>query len=273
MKTSPFPSCCPPAALKPMASLEIRKIRKSFETEQGRMTVLDGLSFRVRDGEFVSVLGPSGCGKSTLLNILSGLLPYDEGEIYWEGQRVPHLRSRAAYMIQKDLLLPWRRVLENVLLFPEILGIPRSESEPKARTLLMEVGLQGFERHYPHQLSGGMRQRVALARTLIANKDILLLDEPFGALDAITRANLQDLLLHLWHRYRPTILFVTHDIEEALLLSDRILVLSAVPARILEDLAVSLPRPREVTDPAFIQLKAHLLRLLRKSHPHPERGT
>ncbi len=250
-----------------MAHLELKQLTKSFVTEQGVLKVLEDLSFRVEKGEFVTILGPSGCGKSTLLNILSGLLPYDKGEIYWEGHRVPHLQSRTAYMIQKDLLLPWRRVLENVLLFPEILGIPRQQSEPQARKLLAEVGLQGFERHYPHQLSGGMRQRVALARTLIANKDLLLLDEPFGALDAITRANLQALLLQLWQRYRPTILFVTHDIEEALILSDRILVLSPAPAKVLENLPVTIPRPRDVTAPSFIRLKAHLLHLLQKTHP------
>jgi len=250
-----------------MAHLELKQITKTFSTEHGAFRVLDGLSFKVKEGEFVSLLGPSGCGKSTLLNILSGLLPYDSGEIYWDGKRVAHVQRHAAYMIQKDLLLPWRRVLDNVLLFPEILGIPRSQSEPQARQLLTEVGLRGFEHHYPHQLSGGMRQRVALARTLIANKDILLLDEPFGALDAITRANLQDLLLHLWQRYRPTVLFVTHDIEEALLLSDRILVLSAAPAHILEELTIPMPRPRDVTSVDFIRLKAHLLGLLRKGHP------
>ncbi len=164
-----------------------------------------------------------------------------------------------AYMQQKDLLLPWRTVLGNVLLGPEIEHQPRDEARHEAMQLLDQLGLKGFERHYPAQLSGGMRQRAALVRTLLLKKDILLLDEPFGALDAMTRTVMQAILLDIWQQWRQTILLITHDVDEALLFSDRIYVLTARPATVKKEVAVPLPRPRSLTDMAFIQLKSDLL--------------
>ncbi len=242
--------------------LNIRGLSKTFWVEEAPLPVLQNLSLTVERGEFVALLGPSGCGKSTLFNVLMGLVPADEGEIRFQGQPVPHLQRRAAYMIQKDLLLPWRTVLQNTLLYPEILAQDGPEAEQRARQLLSEVGLEGFEQALPHTLSGGMRQRVALARTLMSGLDLLLLDEPFGSLDAITRRLMQKLLLRLWQRYRQTVLLVTHDVEEALLLADRVVVLTARPAQVREIVEVPEPRPRRIEEPSLLKKRRRLLDLL-----------
>ncbi|MDR5695988.1 MAG: ABC transporter ATP-binding protein [Armatimonadota bacterium] len=242
--------------------IAVRNIVKSFPHNGANLRVLDGVTLYAREGEFVTILGPSGCGKSTLFNIIAGLLSPDAGEIWIDGNPVPDGRGHVAYMQQKDLLLPWRTVLENAILGLEVQGIPREEARVRARDLLARVGLQGFERAYPSQLSGGMRQRVALVRTVLTGKEILLLDEPFGALDAMTRMVLQQYILRMWEEFRRTVLFVTHDIEEAVLLSDRIYVLSSRPAHVKEEVAVDLPRPRQVTDPSFVALKGRILALI-----------
>ncbi|MCS7197273.1 MAG: ABC transporter ATP-binding protein [Candidatus Bipolaricaulota bacterium] len=242
--------------------LRIEDLHKSFPHGASSLRVLNGVCLEATCGEFVAILGPSGCGKTTLLNILAGLIEPDSGRLLLDGHQVPDYRSHIAYMQQKDLLLPWRTVLDNAILGLELQGLPRQQAHAQAQALLERFGLGGFERAYPHQLSGGMRQRVALVRTLLLQKPIWLLDEPFGALDAMTRSQLHHYLLQAWHDQKATVLFVTHDVEEALVLADRVVVMTARPGRIKAILDVALPRPRHVTDPQFVALKAELLELL-----------
>ncbi|PON13538.1 ABC transporter [Candidatus Entotheonella serta] len=239
--------------------LRIHNLTKSFRSHTSTLDVLASINLEAAPGEFVSVLGPSGCGKSTLFNLIVGLLQAEAGDIRVDGVPIDRDMGAFAYMQQKDLLLPWRTVLGNVLLGPEIERQPWDEARHEAMQLLDQLGLKGFERHYPAQLSGGMRQRAALVRTLLLKKDILLLDEPFGALDAMTRTVMQAILLDIWQQWRQTILLITHDVDEALLFSDRIYVLTARPATVKKEVAVPLPRPRSLTDMAFIQLKSDLL--------------
>ncbi len=212
--------------------IKIESLTKSFTVNGATIKVLDNISFYVRENEFVTFIGPSGCGKSTILNILAGFVKPGSGTIFLDGKRVQDLSKIAAYMVQKDLLLPWRTVIGNAILGPEIQGEDLKAAREEAKNLLTSFGLQDFLYSYPHELSGGMRQRVALARTLLFKRPLLLLDEPFGALDAMTRFVMQNLLLQVHKKYGKTIILVTHDIDEALLLSDRIFVLSARPARI-----------------------------------------
>ena len=213
-----------------MSKLEVKNLTQTFAQKGDALPVLDNLNLSVDDGQFVAVLGPSGCGKSTLFNIVSGLLTPDTGEIYLNGKRIHGNTGDFAYMQQKDLLLPWRTVLKNVLVGPEIHNEPLDIAAVEAQQRLAQLGLNGFENSYPMQLSGGMRQRVALIRTLLFRKEILLLDEPFGALDAMTRTVMQSILLDIWAADRQTVLLITHDVEEALLLADKIYVLTARPA-------------------------------------------
>ncbi len=243
---------------------QIEDLHKSFPQGATRLKVLEGLYLELAYGEFVALIGPSGCGKTTLLNILAGLVPPDAGTLWLDGQRVPSYQGHMAYMQQKDLLLPWRMVLDNAILGLEIQGIPKRQARTQARALLGRFGLAGFERAYPNQLSGGMRQRVALVRTLLLEKPIWLLDEPFGAIDAMTRSHLHRYLLQAWQEQETTILFVTHDIEEALVLADRVAVMTARPGRIKALFDIKLPRPRRVTDPQFVALKEELLELLQE---------
>lgn len=242
-----------------MRKLEIKNLTQSFVQNGTRLPVLNELTFTVAAGEFVALLGPSGCGKSTLFNIIAGLLEPDSGAVYLNGERVRGNTGMFAYMQQKDLLLQWRTVLKNVLVGPEIEKEPMDIAKTEAMQRLAQLGLSGFEESYPMQLSGGMRQRVALVRTLLFRKETLLLDEPFGALDAMTRTGMQAILLEVWRAGGQTILLITHDIEEALLLADKICVLTARPATLKTEMAVPLPRPRNVTDDAFIELKRTLL--------------
>jgi ABC-type nitrate/sulfonate/bicarbonate transport system ATPase subunit len=244
------------------SKLSLREIRKSFSKDGSSLAVLLDISLFARQGEFISILGPSGCGKSTLFNVVAGLIQRDGGIISIEYREVESGLGHVAYMQQKELLLPWRTILQNVLLGPEITGSVHKETRREAVDLMNRVGLRGFEGNYPDELSIGMRQRAALGRTLLFHKDILLLDEPFGALDAMTRSVMQHILLDLWMDYRKTILLVTHDIEEALLLSDRIYVLTARPATVKGEISVDIPRPRKVTDSSFVDLKGILLDML-----------
>ena len=245
-----------------MRKLEIKNLTQSFAQNGTRLPVLNGLTFTAAEGEFVALLGPSGCGKSTLFNIIAGLLEPDSGEIYVNGERVHGNTGMFAYMQQKDLLLQWRTVLKNVLIGPEIEKEPMDIAKEEAVQRLAQLGLSGFETSYPMQLSGGMRQRVALVRTLLFRKEMLLLDEPFGALDAMTRTVMQSILLNVWRDSGQTILLITHDIEEALLLADKICVFTARPATLKAEIAVPLPRPRNVTDANLIALKRTLLETL-----------
>jgi len=245
-----------------LPKLRLEGIKKSFTRNGTPLEVLKEISLEVEESEFVCMIGPSGCGKSTLFNIISGLTPSDEGQIYLDGHAVKDCQGEIAYMQQKDLLLPWRRVLDNAILGMEIKAIPRDEAKEKARVLFEKFGLKSFEERYPAELSGGMRQRIALIRTVLFEKDVLLLDEPFGALDAMTRSVMHSWLLRVWEEFGKTIFFVTHDIEEAGLLSNRVYVLTSRPMRVKERIDVHIPRPRDPTDPSFVALKGRLYHAL-----------
>jgi NitT/TauT family transport system ATP-binding protein len=224
----------------------------------GVLTVATGLSLDITDGTFVAIVGPSGCGKSTLLNLAAGLLFTPEGTVRVFGETLKGINPHAAYLFQQDALLPWRTVIDNVILGPLMRGVPKAKARQDARHWIERVGLAGFEDRFPHQLSGGMRKRVALAQSWIVNPRILLMDEPFSALDVQTRQIMETELLALWQETRKTVLFVTHDLEEAIALADQVVVLSARPARIKGIYPVDLDRPRDVAEirmiPHFIEL-------------------
>jgi putative hydroxymethylpyrimidine transport system ATP-binding protein len=233
----------------------------------GEVEAIRDVSLSVDEGRFVALLGPSGCGKSTLLNAIAGLVEPDEGEIWLHGEIATERRGRFAYMPQRDALLPWRTVLENATLSAEVAGTSRAEARERARNLLPRFGLDGFGDRYPAALSGGMRQRAAFLRTVLSDRQVMLLDEPFGALDALTRRSMQEWLLDLWNDLGRTILMVTHDVEEALLLADSVAVMTARPGTIKVVETVYLPRPRSadmIADPVLIEQKTGLLAELRE---------
>ena len=246
------------------ASLEVRSLTATYRENGATLTAIANLSLTVASREFVALIGPSGSGKSTLLDIISGLIAQDAGEVRLGGHAFTagELLGRSAYMRQRDLLLPWRTALENAALALEVAGVPRRAALERARMRLPEFGLEGFGDAYPAQLSGGMRQRVAFLRTVLAARPLLLLDEPFGALDALTRAEMQNWLLALWERERRAVLLVTHDVEEAVFLADRVIVLTPRPGTVAHEEPITLPRPRGrmmVTQPAFVGHKAAIL--------------
>lgn len=251
-----------------LVGLRLTDLRKSFPTPDGPLPVLDGITVAVRPGEFVAVIGPSGCGKSTLFDLLTGQQTPDSGSVTLTGARVAEGGTggnQVAHMPQRDLLLPWRTVLDNTALGLDVQGVPRREGRRRAAALFADFGLAGFENSYPDELSGGMRQRAALLRTMVQDRPIVALDEPLGALDSLTRTDLQLWLQRVWTEHPRTMLMITHDVREALLLADRVLVLSPRPARIIRDLTVGLPRPRGlpvVISPEFVALEAELLELL-----------
>ncbi|RKU28864.1 ABC transporter [Candidatus Poribacteria bacterium] len=245
-----------------MSKLHIRGLTHSFNLQNTKLNVLEDLNFKVNEAEFIALLGPSGCGKSTLFNIIAGLIPPESGAMFLNGEYVDSHTDAFGYMQQKDLLLPWRTVLKNVLIGPEIRKDTEEYVRSKALSLLSQLGLQGFENSYPNQLSGGMRQRVALVRTLLCNKEFLLLDEPFGALDAMTRTVMQTILLEMWGKKKQTVLLITHDVEEALCLADRIIVLTPRPASIKSKIDINLERPRCTTDISYINLKKEIIDIL-----------
>ncbi|MFB3817508.1 MAG: ABC transporter ATP-binding protein [Candidatus Methylomirabilales bacterium] len=228
----------------------------------GGRRALAGVSLAVRDGEFLAIVGPSGCGKSTLLRVLAGLRPASAGRVRIDGEEVRGPSPLRNLVFQEHALYPWRTTAQNIALGLEIRGLPRDEIRARTSGLLELVGLAGCEHQYPHQLSGGMRQRAALARVLAVDPDVLLLDEPFGALDAITRLMLQRELLRLWDRSKKTVVLVTHDVEEALYLADRVAVMSAAPARMSSILAVPEARPRDRGSASLAELKRAILELL-----------
>jgi len=238
------------------AAIRVDGVTKSFGSGQGKLQTLAPISFDAEWGAWTTILGPSGCGKTTLLRILAGLIEPDAGDVSIGGQ------AATAYLPQRDTLLHWRTALDNAILASEIERRPLAEARSEAIELFEHFGLSGFERLYPSQLSGGMRQRLALIRTFLAHRDILLLDEPLGALDPLTRATLQDWLLRVWTELRNTILLVTHDVEEALLLSDRVLVMTERPASLSRDLLVELPRPRDRASAELAETRGRLLGLL-----------
>jgi NitT/TauT family transport system ATP-binding protein len=224
-------------------------VAKVFAPASGKeVTAVSECSFTIADGEFVTVLGPSGCGKSTLLRMVAGLTKPTSGEIVVDGETVTGPNTRLGMVFQHAVLLKWRTVLENVMLPAEILGRDKAAYRERARGLLELAGLGGFEDHMPHELSGGMQQRAALCRTLAFDPKVLLMDEPFGALDALTREELSLELLRIWDENRKTVMFITHNIAEAVLLGDRVIVMSPRPGRIAEVIEVDIPRPRDITD-------------------------
>lgn len=248
--------------------LQIEGVRKRFGRGTSEKEVIASISLSVADGEFVSIVGPSGSGKTTLFQIIGGLERPTEGDIRIGGRRTTGERGLVSYMPQQASLLPWRTVAGNVELALQIAGLSRREAEEKTGEWLGKVGLGSYADAYPHVLSGGMQQRVSFLRALLAPQRLMLLDEPFGALDALTRMHMQRWLLSIWEANRRSVLLVTHSIEEALLLSDRILVLSASPAVVLDEFAVPFPRPRSEslwTDPDFNRYKQRVYDLLQDS--------
>ena len=247
--------------------LELAGVARHYRSRRGDTAALEDIDLCVGHGEVVSVVGPSGCGKSTLLELAAGLQEPDSGTVRVAGAGAPAERlERTAYMPQRDGLLPWRGALDNTTLALECRGVARAEARRQARPLFSRLGLERFERALPGELSGGMRQRVAFARTLLAGREVLLLDEPFASLDSITRAGLQEWLCGILMDEPRTVLLVTHDVEEALYLADRVVVLSARPGRVVAEIAVGLersrPRREVVTDPAFGALRQHALEAL-----------
>jgi len=241
------------------ARLELQNLSKSF----GPTHVLANISLSVQPGEFVSILGPSGAGKSTILQLLTGASTPDAGQMLLDGQHLTPSQHRFAFMPQADALMPWRRIIDNTTLGLEVQSLSRPAARAKVAPLFAEFGLSGFENHYPAQLSGGMRQRAALLRTVVQQRSMLLLDEPFGALDALTRAQMQRWLATMWTRHRWTVLLITHDVREAVLLSDRIYVLSARPASVAQEFQVPLDHPRMgVGSSALAAIEAQILTTL-----------
>jgi NitT/TauT family transport system ATP-binding protein len=247
--------------------LSVQSVRREFNVRGKNVLALDTLSLGLDQGEFVTVVGPSGCGKSTLLNLVVGLLPPSAGQILFRGRAVNGINPEIGYVTQKDNLLPWRTLIENVELALEIRGIEKSKRRRRAGDLIGQVGLSGFEEHYPHELSGGMRQRANIIRTLIYDPELILMDEPFGPLDAQTRIVLQEQLLKLWLASKKTILFITHDLVEAITLADRVVVMTSRPGKVKHIAAVPIPRPRDVyqihTSPEFRDVYDTLWRQLR----------
>ena len=245
--------------------LHVDDLSMTFRTPAGAFAALAPITLSIPQGRFVSLIGPSGCGKSTIFNIIAGLLEPTGGRVLIDGIDSTGTIGRVGYMLQKDLLLPWRTVLDNVILGMEIQNVPLRSARERALPLLHRYGLSGFEYLYPSSLSGGMRQRAALLRTLLFDTDVILLDEPFGALDAQTKLQMQEWLMALWSDFGKTVLFVTHDIEEAIYLSDELHVMGTRPGRIIASLLVNLPRPRVRTSaltPEFLIIKERCLELL-----------
>lgn len=245
--------------------LMVQGVSKQFDSGGNALIAIQDISFDIPRGAFVSILGPSGCGKSTLFNIIAGLLLPTAGDVRLQGTSIIGRAGQVGYMLQKDLLLPWRTIEDNIMLGQTLRGCNRKQARQAAEPLIQSSGLKHFEKKKPNQLSGGMRQRAALLRTLLTGKELLLLDEPFGALDAITRLQLQMELIRIWQETRKTILFVTHDVEEALLLSDEIIVLTERPGRVRARMPIPLPRPRTpdmLAAPALMNLKSQLMQLL-----------
>jgi ABC-type nitrate/sulfonate/bicarbonate transport system ATPase subunit len=251
----------PPSAPK----LDVDGVSMMFKTPAGVFHALAPVTLAIAKGRFVSLIGPSGCGKTTIFNIIAGLLEPTSGRVRIDGVDATGTIGRVGYMLQKDLLLPWRSVVDNVILGMEIQGVPLKAGRARALPLLKRYGLAGFEYLYPSSLSGGMRQRAALLRTLLFDTDLILLDEPFGALDAQTKLAMQEWLMQLWADFGKTVLFVTHDVEEAIYLSDELHVMGTRPGRIIETIPIPLPRPRArsaALSPDFLAIKQHCFELL-----------
>ena len=244
--------------------LNVSNLTKHFNG----LAVLDHFSFTVPRKGFTVFIGPSGCGKSTLFDVLTGVVPKGEGQVSWRGERLPHLGRKAAYMQQNDLLLPWFSLIENALLPARITRNDMVRSRESTLRLFKRLGLEGFENYRPAEISGGMRQRCALVRTLMFEHELVLLDEPLSALDAITRRSLQSLLLMLQSDFNKSIVMITHDVEEALLLADEVLVLSQAPMQIRDRFVLDQKKPRQMSDPVLIEIKERVLNQLQEELGH-----
>jgi ABC-type nitrate/sulfonate/bicarbonate transport system ATPase subunit len=250
--------------------LKLENLSVVFNSDGQEFVALAPIDLEVPAGRFISLIGPSGCGKSTIFNVVAGLLAPTTGRVLIDGIDATGMIGQVGYMLQKDLLLPWRTVLDNVALGMEIRGVPVSEARERAAPLLQRYGLGGFENRYPSALSGGMRQRAALLRTLLIDMDVILLDEPFGALDAQTKSLMQEWLLQLFNDFGRTVVFVTHDVEEAIFLSDDVYIMASRPGRMIDKMPVDLPRPRDrsiVSSPRFVAMKKYCLDLLYANVP------
>jgi NitT/TauT family transport system ATP-binding protein len=248
-----------PSDIQRSAAVELDGVTVAFPERNGEVFVaVEKADLRVGDGEFVAIVGPTGCGKSTLLNIAAGLLKPSSGRCTAGGEAIAGVNRQAGYLFQADALMPWKTAVENVAIGLEVRGAPRRQARAEAASWLARVGLAGFHERYPHQLSGGQRKRVGLAQVLILGPKLLLMDEPFGPLDAQTRAIMGELLLDLWSADRKAVMFVTHDLEEAIALADRVVIMSAGPrSTIIGEYQVPVPRPRDITEcrhlPGFIE--------------------
>src|SRR5262249_31144869 len=257
-ESSTIPDDVSSGGMSTTPAIELQDVTKRFLTPAGKAyTAIHNINLWVAPGEFVAIVGPTGCGKSTTLGLISGLEPASEGSVQVMGEPVQGIDPRIGYVFQSDAVFPWRNVLNNVATGPQFRGQSKTEARKKAREWIARVGLAGFEDHYPHQLSGGMRKRVALAQTFINDPQILLMDEPFSALDVQTRTLMEDELLNLWSSLSASVVFVTHDLEEAISLADRVCVLTAGPGTVKGIYSIDLPRPRKVEDirfePRFVQ--------------------
>jgi len=246
-----------------MKTLVCHRLGKVWASPGGlSVTALKDIDLSVQQGEFVAILGPSGCGKSTLLELIAGLEPLSAGRITLDGKPVTGPEPGVVMVFQDHSLFPWLSVRDNVGFGLSVKGVARAERDARVDRLLARVRLTRFAKHRPHQLSGGMKQRVAIARALVENADFIMMDEPFASLDFQTRVLMQQFLLEVWSEFKPTIIFVTHHIDEAVLLADRVVVMSAGPGRIIDDLPIDLPRPRRMTDARFNDYRARLTELL-----------
>ncbi|RUT31678.1 ABC transporter ATP-binding protein [Paenibacillus zeisoli] len=248
-------------------ALEVRGISKSFREKRRELPVLNDISLSVTPGEFVSIVGPSGSGKSTLFHLIGGLTEPDQGQILLQGRDITGQKGHISYVPQQPALFPWRTIEDNVILGMEVAGVPVKEARAEAREWLLRAGLGGFETVYPHKLSGGMQQRASFLRGLLSRQEVMCLDEPFSALDALTRSDMQHWLLNIWEENKRSVLFITHNIEEALLLSDTVYLFSSRPATVLHKFQIPFPRPRReeiAEDPAFLTLKRELTQYMRE---------
>ena len=254
-------------SLKKLGEIDIRKLSLHLGQGQQRFQALNQVDIHIQAGEFVCLLGPSGCGKSTLLGALAGHLPYSAGELLVDSETVSKPHPDRGLVFQHHTLFPWKSIIENVAFGLKMKGISATERQKQAQHMIDLVGLTGFEQKFPTELSGGMQQRVEIARVLINQPKVLLMDEPFGALDAQTRIRMQQLLLDIWQDIQTTVLFITHDIDEALFLADRVLIMSHRPGRIIEEIPLNFSRPRDidiVTSPEFTELKKHCMHALKR---------
>ncbi len=259
-----------------MSAIAGRGITMVFETRRGSVTALDDVSLEIPDAHFACLVGASGCGKSTLLNILAGLVPPTSGDVLLDGQPIEGPGADRGMVFQSYTLYPWLRVRENIEFGPSLKRTAKAERRRISNALLAEMGLSEFAHAYPKELSGGMKQRVAIARALANDPKVLLMDEPFGALDALTRASAQRFLTEIWEAHRRTIAFVTHDIDEAIFLGDTIFVMTPRPGRIREVMEVDLPRPRSLDDvgaPRFLEIKHRILDLIFEHEKAPAAAT